>query len=320
MATPTEFFNATLPEEIPIPDWTHLHIPQLPTLKLRWDEIHIDDALNTSKVEAHTPAEIQRIKLSFAEKVDIKEYPPAVRYRGGDREPWELVYGFGREEALRELDTEGWFFTHLEGSDDAIGDVQAQENEKLPKRVNEEIDFVRCLTLKVLKGHIERKEDAVREKFKLIYPNRSKEVRNRVVKKVLAALGVESPFKIYTSTTHIKNWIKNNSSEEYVIDNTYDDDRKLYCVTMKEGYQYRTVLGAYKTFQETGHKTGVIFHCGSPTKKATLEQKRQQVIDGFNAIRKTLEHSGCKVWPIEILGALPQDTKKESMKRLIKFY
>ena len=114
MATPTEFFNATLPEEIPIPDWTHLHIPQLPTLKLRWDEIHIDDALNTSKVEAHTPAEIQRIKLSFAEKVDIKEYPPAVRYRGGDREPWELVYGFGREEALRELDTEGWFFTHLE--------------------------------------------------------------------------------------------------------------------------------------------------------------------------------------------------------------
>ena len=45
MATPTEFFNATLPEEIPIPDWTHLHIPQLPTLKLRWDEIHIDDAL-----------------------------------------------------------------------------------------------------------------------------------------------------------------------------------------------------------------------------------------------------------------------------------
>ena len=263
---------------------------------------------------------IQRIKLSFAEKVDIKEYPPAVRYRGGDREPWELVYGFGREEALRELDTEGWFFTQLKGSDDAIGDVQAQENEKLPKRVNEEIDLVRCLTLKVLKGHIERKEDAVREKFKLIYPNRSKEVRNRVVKKVLAALGVESPFKIYTSTTHIKNWIKNNSSEEYVIDNTYDDDRKLYCVTMKEGYQYRTVLGAYKTFQETGHKTGVIFHCGSPTKKATLEQKRQQVIDGFNAIRKTLEHSGCKVWPIEILGALPQDTKKESMKRLIKFY
>ena len=215
MATPTEFFNATLPEEIPIPDWTHLHIPQLPTLKLRWDEIYIDDALNTSKVEAHTPAEIQRIKLSFAEKVDIKEYPPAVRYRGGDREPWELVYGFGREEALRELDTEGWFFTHLDGSDDAIGDVQAQENEKLPKRVNEEIDLVRCLTLKVLKGHIERKEDAVREKFKLIYPNRSKEVRNRVVKKVLAALGVESPFKIYTSTTHIKNWIKNNSSEEY---------------------------------------------------------------------------------------------------------
>ena len=246
MATPTEFFNATLPEEIPIPDWTHLNIPQLPTLKLRWDEIYINDALNTSKVEAHTPAEIQRIKLSFAEKVDIKEYPPAVRYRGGDREPWELVYGFGREEALRELDTEGWFFTQLKGSDDAIGDVQAQENEKLPKRVNEEIDLVRCLTLKVLKGHIERKEDAVREKFKLIYPNRSKEVRNRVVKKVLAALGVESPFKIYTSTTHIKNWIKNNSSEEYVIDNTYDDDRKLYCVTMKEGYQYRTVLGAYK--------------------------------------------------------------------------
>ena len=318
--TVSDFFDSTESSAIASPDWSHLNVKTKPTLKLKWDEIYINDDLNASKVKEHSSEEIQSLKLSFSEKVDIKEYPPAVRYRGCDREPWELVYGFGREEALRELDTEGWFFTQLKGSDDAIGDVQAQENEKLPKRVNEEIDLVRCLTLKVSKGHIERKEDAVREKFKLIYPNRSKEVRNRVVKKVLAALGVESPFKIYTSTTHIKNWIKNNSSEEYVIDNTYDDDRKLYCVTMKEGYQYRTVLGAYKTFQETGHKTGVIFHCGSPTKKATLEQKRQQVIDGFNAIRKTLEHSGCKVWPIEILGALPQDTKKESMKRLVKFY
>ena len=318
--TVSDFFSSTEPSNIASPDWSHLNVETKPTLKLTWDEIYINDDLNASKVKEHSSEEIQSLKLSFSEKVDIKEYPPAVRYRGGDREPWELVYGFGRSEALRLLNTEGWFFTHLEGSDDAIEDVQAQENEKLPKRINEERDMVHFLIQKVNHGHIEKSEKDIKSKFKLVYPYRPSEVRNRVIAQTLAALGVEQPFITYTSTPKIENWIKNHSREEYVINNDYDKDRDLHVVTMKEGYQYRVVSNAFQTYKETKKKTGVIFHCGSPTKKATLYKKRKQVLEGFNEIRENMESCGVKIWPIEVIGALPQDRESDNIKELVKIY
>lgn len=318
--TVSDFFSSTEPLNIASPDWSHLNVETKPTLKLTWDEIYINDDLNASKVKEHSSEEIQSLKLSFSEKVDIKEYPPAVRYRGGDREPWELVYGFGRSEALRLLNTEGWFFTHLEGSDDAIEDVQAQENEKLPKRINEERDMVHFLIQKVNHGHIEKSEKDIKSKFKLVYPYRPSEVRNRVIAQTLAALGVEQPFITYTSTPKIENWIKNHSREEYVINNDYDKDRDLHVVTMKEGYQYRVVSNAFQTYKETKKKTGVIFHCGSPTKKATLYKKRRQVLEGFNEIRENMESCGLKIWPIEVIGALPQDRESDNIKELVKIY
>ena len=318
--TVSDFYDSTESSVLASPDWSHLNVKTKSTLKLKWDEIYINDDLNASKVKEHSSEEIQALKLSFSEKVNIKEYPPAVRYRGGDREPWELVYGFGRSEALRLLNTEGWFFTHLEGSDDAIEDVQAQENEKLPKRINEERDMVHFLIQKVNHGHIEKTEKDIRRKFSLVYSYRPSVVRNRVIEKTLAALGVEQPFITYTSTPKIENWIRNHSREEYVINNDYDKDRDLYVVTMKEGYQYRVVSNAFQTYKETKKKTGVIFHCGSPTKKATLYKKRRQVLEGFNEIRENMESCGLKIWPIEIIGALPQDRESDNIKELVKIY
>jgi len=318
--TVSDFYDSTESSVLASPDWSHLNVKTKSTLKLKWDEIYINDDLNASKVKEHSSEEIQALKLSFSEKVNIKEYPPAVRYRGGDREPWELVYGFGRSEALRLLNTEGWFFTHLEGSDDAIEDVQAQENEKLPKRINEERDMVHFLIQKVNHGHIEKTEKDIRRKFSLVYSYRPSVVRNRVIEKTLAALGVEQPFITYTSTPKIENWIRNHSREEYVINNDYDKDRDLYVVTMKEGYQYRVVSNAFQTYKETKKKTGVIFHCGSPTKKATLYKKRKQVLEGFNEIRENMESCGLKIWPIEVIGALPQDRESDNIKELVKIY
>ena len=89
---------------------------------------------------------------------------------------------------------------------------------------------------------------------------------------------------------------------------------------MKEGYQYRVVSNAFQTYKETKKKTGVIFHCGSPTKKATLYKKRRQVLEGFNEIRGNMESCGLKIWPIEVIGALPQDRETDNIKELVKFH
>ena len=155
MATPSEYFANADINKIPVPDWSHLGVtsPSIkPTRKLNWDVIFINSVVgNTTKEEAHSPEEIEALRLSFAAQVDEKEFPPAVRYRGKEyKQPWELLYGFGRSEALRLLNTEGWFFTVLEGTEDALEDVQAQENERLPKRINEEVDMRKFLIQKVI--------------------------------------------------------------------------------------------------------------------------------------------------------------------------
>ena len=324
MATPSEYFANADINKIPVPDWSHLDVTSptdSPTIKLNWDLIHIDDIEdNSTKEEPHTAAEIETLRLSFSAKVEEREFPPAVQYRGKQfAKPWKLVYGFGRAEALRLLNTKGWFFTNLEGDEDAIEDVKAQENELLPKRVNEEVDMRKFLIGKVVSGKIEKSETAIRAKFRKVYPFRKKEVENRVVPQVLSELGVKLPYVLYTSTPKVQDWIDNHSRDDYVINNEFDKERDVYSIVMKEGYQYRAVLKAYQTYEETGKKTGVIFHCGAPTSKATLNKKRDKVLQDFNSLKKTLFSCGTKIWPIEILGALPQDREKDNIKELITF-
>ena len=199
MATPSEYFDNADISKIPVPDWEHLDVispSSNATVKLTWDKIYIDDINgNTTKEEPHTAEEIEALRLSFAAKVDEKEFPPAVIYRGKEyARPWKLVYGYGRCEALRLLNTKGWFFTNLEGTEDALEDVQAQENEMLPKRINEEVDMRKFLIQKVTDGKIEKTEAAIRAKFKKVYPYRRKETMNRVVPQVLKELGVKLPY------------------------------------------------------------------------------------------------------------------------------
>lgn len=304
--------------KVPVPDWTHLEVKSIGTIKLSWKDIQIDHESNASKVEAHTPEEIQALRLSFAEGVSTSEFPPAVIYRGKEyAKPWKLVYGYGRSEALRELQTKEWVFTHLEGNDDSIEDVQASENEGLPKRLNHEVDMRKFLINKVTSGKIDRTESAIRAKFRKVYPNRKKEVENRVVPQVMEELGVPQPYIIYTSTAKVDDWLDSHSKEDYCTGGEFDDKRDMFGVVMKEAYQYRAVLNAIDRYVETGKKTYVIYHCGAPTKTATLQKKREGVIAEFERIKNNLLTLGLKEWPIVIMGGLPQDKEKEDIKSLI---
>ena len=175
MATPSEYYNNADINNVPVPDWSHLDVTSPTsnsTVRLKWDEIYIDDITgNITKEEAHTAEEIEALRLSFSAQVDTTQFPPAVKYRGKMyAKPYQLVYGYGRSDALRLLQTEGWFFTLLEGTEDALEDVQAQENEMLPKRVNEEVDMRKFLIQKVTDVKIEKTEEAIRSKFKKGYP------------------------------------------------------------------------------------------------------------------------------------------------------
>jgi len=323
MATPSEYYNNADINNVPVPDWSHLDVTSPTsnsTVRLKWDEIYIDDIKgNVTKEETHTPEEIESLRLSFAAQVDSTQFPPAVKYRGKEyAKPYELVYGYGRSEALRLLQTEGWFFTLLEGTEDALEDVQAQENEMLPKRVNEEVDMRKFLIQKVTDGKIEKTEDAIRAKFKRVYPYRRKETMNRVVPQVLKELGVKLPYILYTSKSKVEDWISNHSKEEYVIGEKFDHERDMYGVQMKEGYDWRVVMNAMQTFAETGKKTYVICHCGAPTKKQNFSIKRKNIVLRFDHWKSVYTKMGVTTWPIVLMGALPQDRKNESLKSLVQ--
>ena len=323
MATPSEYYNNADINNVPVPDWSHLDVTSPTsnsTVRLKWDEIYIDDITgNITKEEAHTAEEIEALRLSFSAQVDTTQFPPAVKYRGKEyAKPYQLVYGYGRSEALRLLQTEGWFFTLLEGTEDALEDVQAQENEMLPKRVNEEVDMRKFLIQKVTDGKIEKTEEAIRAKFKKVYPYRRKETMNRVVPQVLKELGVKLPYILYTSKSKVEDWISNHSKEEYVIGEKFDHERNMYGVQMKEGYDWRVVMNAMQTYAETGKKTYVICHCGAPTKKQNFSIKRKNIVLRFDHWKSVYTKMGVTTWPIVLMGALPQDRKNESLKSLVQ--
>ena len=91
----------------------------------------------------------------------------------------------------------------------------------------------------------------------------------------------------------------------------------MYGVVMKEGYDWRVVMNAMKTYNETGKKTYVICHCGAPTKKQGFDKKRKNIAAAFKKWQQIFEAAGVKEWPIVLMGALPQDRKADNLKVLI---
>lgn len=306
---------------VPVPDWTHLGVISEDTKVIDFSQIYIDDdGKNSTKVETHTAEEIETLKNSFADGVDLKEYPPAVTYRGPQYDkPYELVYGYGRGEGILSNKQKRWFFTVLRGDPDAIEDVKAQENEgALPKRINKEIDMRKFLIAKVKNKIIANNHDSILAKFKKVYPNRDKTVMNRIIQQVMEQVDTPQPYTIYTSTPRIQQWFDNHSSEHYCIEGEFDTARNMYGVHIKEGYQYRTVIAAIERYAKTGKYTYVIGHFAAPTKRATFTTKRRQFIQEFNNIRAALETCGLTIWPIVVMGFFPQDKENDSWKILVK--
>lgn len=307
-------------EKIGIPDWNHLGVNSKDTIKLGWDQIYIDHDSNKSKVDAHDSQEIEALRLSFANGVEPSEYPPAVIYRGKQyAKPYQLVYGFGRSEALRLLQTKEWYFTLLDGDEDSIEDVQAAENEGLPKRLNKVVDIRKFLIDKINSGKIQPTETDIRKKAKKVYSGQPKHVIDRVVHQVMQDMGVATAHELYTSTSKVQDWLDNHSKIDYVIDGKYDSERDMYGMTQKEGYLYRAFMQAIARYHKTGKKTYIIFHCDAPTAKATLLKKRLAVLENFNEHLLDLQSVGIdpsKV-PLTIMGFLPQEKGVEDWKRLI---
>ena len=325
MAMPTRYvtfsdFHHTNPDAIALPDYTDLGVTSVKNIRLDFKDIHIDDIDGQyTKVETHTTQEIEQLRLSFAGGVDTMEFPPAVYDRGeGYDKRYVLVYGYGRSEAIRALGTKSWIFTLFTGTLEQMKDVQARENEGYVKRLNKEVDMRKYLSSKVSRGLIKNSEKSINDEFIRIYgKTRDKTCRNRVVKMVMEEVGTPQPYIIYTSVPKIQDWIANHSSYEYKIGGEYNEELDTYGVCIGEGYQYRVIMQAITRYVETGKYTDLIGHVGAPTSKSPLDLKRLKFIQQLNQHKTALEHCGLKVFPLNVLGFLPQDRVTENLKELV---
>lgn len=313
-------YSVSNPDAIALPDYTDLGVTSVKNIKLNFNDVHIDDINgNVGKVETHTAAEIEHLRMSFAEGVDTQEFPPAVYFRGNSYDkPYVLVYGYGRSEAIRALGKKDWIFTLLAGTPEQMEDVQARENEGYPKRLNKEVDMRKHLSRKIANGRIKNNEKSINAEFVRIYgKTRDKTCRNRVVKMVMEEAGTPQPYILYTSVPKIQDWIDNHSSIEHKIGGEFNPETDTYGVCIGEGYQYRVIMQAVARYVETGKYTDLIGHVGAPTAKATLETKRRKFMTQLEQHKHELKMCGLKVFPLNVIGFLPQERGIENLKELV---
>jgi len=313
-------YSASDPDAVALPDYTDLGVTSVKNIRLDFRDIHIDDIEGQhTKVETHTPEEIETLRMSFADGVDKLEFPPAVYFRGDSHDkPYVLVYGYGRSEAIRALGQKDWIFTLFSGTPEEMEDVQARENEGYPKRLNKEIDMRKHLSKKIKTGLIKNNERAIKAEFVRIYgKTRDKTCRNRVVKMVMEEAGTPQPYILYTSVPKIQDWIDNHSRVEYKVGGEYNSETDTYGVCIGEGYQYRVIMQAITRYVDTGKYTDLIGHVGAPTAKATLEIKRKNFVEKLEKHKRELKSCGLEVFPLRVIGFLPQERGKENLKGLL---
>ena len=336
-----ENFLKTNPSQIALPDWSHLDVVSLKNVVIPFNMIYIDDeTLQHTKVETHTSQEIEALRISFSSGVDTQEFPGGVSFRGSNKEdlslwldgkisnaelklrtgmdkPFQLVYGFGRNEAQVELEQKEWFFTVISGTPDQLEDVQAAENEGHPKRINKEIDMRFHLKRKIDNGRLDKTEDAILREFKRIYPRRDASTRGRVIAAIIEECNVPQPFRTYTSASRIQQWIDNHSSEHFVIGGELDEEKNTHGVSIGPGYLYRVIAQAARRFRKTGRYTYIIAHVGSPTKKQSIHEKRAKMIEELEELKRDFDACGMKDLPVYFMGFLPQIRDGEDVKRLV---
>lgn len=328
MFIPLEKISTIDPSEIKLPQFfqndgnTLQGVKVLENKYILFDDIYIDDEYgNIARQNGQDPVHINSLKMSFAEGVDTSQAPPAViKRKGTSKKSYELLYGYGRTFAVLELlnNKDGYIFTVIDCENESTEiDVKVCENEGLPKALNQEIDIKKAMSLKVQKGYIKNNEDDIRREVKRICAYRKKESIDRIVQMIFEDCNTPQRYAFYNDSK-ANLWIKNHSRENYEL-GAFNPDLNAYVYLVKEGYQYRFIMNAIRNGAKENVKSYCIVHCGSPTPKSTIVQKRKKFIEELEELTnyyKLVSKNGDVVW--DILGFLPQEKDIDNWKELVK--
>jgi len=317
------------PSTLPTPDFSHISnkitikepiwIP-FSMIVVKTDETTESKSNNRGRANNTTMARVDELKTSFGMGVDTSQDVPAVTpiYTDGEMQ-YELVYGFGRYEALREMlgENGGWFFNEIVAPYSALEWICLYENEELPKTPNKEEDVVQSVTRLIQRKEIKNTQKAISDAIASNLPFRKKQSRDSIVLKVMERANTPQKY-VYYSQTKAFEWKKNHSKDEFIeFGGGYDELRDKYGFLVKEGSLHRFFHNAVKKYALTGKNSYAVLHVGEPTENSDIPTKRANQVIEFQTLKKHYETCGMKTHFLSILGALPQEVGIDNWKELI---
>ena len=99
-----------------------------------------------------------------------------------------------------------------------------------------------------------------------------------------------------------------------------DPKTKKRVVTVLEGYEKRRVMDAIIAYGADGTITIMRLYTKRPGKTQTVRDKRMKMLTTLDKTTEALKAAGCKVFPFEIEGFIPQQrdgVDRDDFRRLI---
>lgn len=270
------------------------------------------------------PANVEDIAQSFANGIDYSEMPPVVYKRSqivnGVHYKYVLAAGHHRFKALKKNKFEKWVFGIYEfgqsgySFEESLTNLQLVENNnKNPHKESTKDDVINTVVRLIAQNSklVTNDEDSIRAYVDEVCPNKAKNTRGAIVRGIIRACGTYQAVVTYASDD-VKKWILTNT--DYAHAGNFDEKRKKFGWSVKEGYEDEYIMSAVKKYHESQRESYFLCHAGAPTEKEDINTKRIEILKTFQQRETALKavfdyYKEHNKFPWNVEGFLPQDHK-----------
>jgi hypothetical protein len=303
-------------------------------LPVELKEVYVNpQKINHARFAGKNEYQVQRLVITLSNGIYYDRPPliirelPNPKVIDGVTYRYELLCGHHRFEALRRLGYTKWLFwlykVGLNGYSyvDSVRTLQFLENDHdaaLPSEA-EDVSLGIAELIDANSRLVMKDEDSIREYVNAFCKNMHPNTRAKIVRQVMAKVGVTRRISTYTSNDAY-DWIEKHT--DYKKAGEYDMKRKKYGWSVLEGYEYEMIFNAIRKYAETGKESYFICRTKAPTKDNDLEAKRNNVLNTFGYLNDCLKevfefYQKNGEFPWEVEAFLPQDTENEELDKPI---
>ena len=237
-------------------------------------------------------------KLPTVKKMDI---PVEV---GGHLKIWKLSDGYHKTSAGDIIGMEGYAYDVYE-FDSKVRESIFQQFVNCPTQTlsGTQDDVAKCVLNLISQGLVKKTAAAVTQIVEEMWPHKVLAAKQRCVSAILTEAKIPIAFESLSGKM-AEAWyskVKLSPAKGHI-----DPKTKRRIVTVLEGYEKRRIMEAIIAHEIEGTITSMRLYTQRPGKTQTVRDKRKKMLATIDQTKSALETVGCKVFPFEIEGFLPQ--------------